>query len=366
MMSNRQIVSALLGLAVGGACTAESLDKASVGSTSQAVHRTNGVRMNGVRMNGVRMNGVRMNGVRMNGVRMNGVRMNGTLLSGFTLEGKKVNGLDFIGVEFEAEMANGTIVYLVVDNIQLDPNDLDGDTYLYTVSFLNEKTAAWENICEDENGLPTTAIPLVGRWADWEGYDEYGVAGGSRIDDKDSLTLACRGAALAKCVEWGYKPWRTAMRCDVDTNTCVEVSLVDYHQSCTRMVRADYCGDGRAFTVDGTPIDAFDGIPIQESEMPAWALEAEWGEDGATCVDDYRLQLWDGEPECVSRRMHPDCGDGYHYLHERASRMVTKFAPRGLEAFPLNANLLDPTVVVKNAALTATNLTTSSLTAVTQ
>jgi hypothetical protein len=85
------------------------------------------------------------------------------------------------------------------------------------------------------------------------------------------LTLACVNGAIGKCVMWGYRPWEPGMRA--------------FHQTCIRMVRADYCGDGAGQTLDGTPIDIWDSRGIAERDRaPGMRLEAEWGPHGATRI----------------------------------------------------------------------------------
>ena len=56
------------------------------------------------------------------------------------------------------------------------------------------------------------------------------------------------------------------------------------------MARADYGGDGRATTRDGTLIDMYDrfGIQTPDRTMPV-SLEAGWGVDGAVCVAHPRI-----------------------------------------------------------------------------
>lgn len=73
---------------------------------------------------------------------------------------------------------------------------------------------------------------------------------------------------IAKCVAWGYEPWEHGP---------------DLHQACTRLARADYCGDGVPHTENGTLIDVYDprGILEPEGDMD---FEAGWGPDGAVCV----------------------------------------------------------------------------------
>lgn len=79
----------------------------------------------------------------------------------------------------------------------------------------------------------------------------------------------------------GYKPWKS-----LPDGT----SLWDYHQACTRLLRADYCGNRHSRTRNGTLIDIYDRIGIQADE-PArgMSFEAAWGPGGAVCVRRPRL-----------------------------------------------------------------------------
>ena len=52
----------------------------------------------------------------------------------------------------------------------------------------------------------------------------------------------------------GYRPWGKAQKGE---------SLWDYHQACVRMLRADYCGNGKPHTRDGTRIELWDRLDIQ-------------------------------------------------------------------------------------------------------
>jgi hypothetical protein len=55
-------------------------------------------------------------------------------------------------------------------------------------------------------------------------------------------------------------------------------------------VRADYCGDGRGWTHDGTLIDIYDRLGIQKAEhREGMRFEAAWGIGGAVCVSHTRI-----------------------------------------------------------------------------
>jgi hypothetical protein len=67
--------------------------------------------------------------------------------------------------------------------------------------------------------------------------------------------------------------------------------LAAYYQTCVRLVRADYCGNGIGHTRNGTPIDIFDKIGIQRDETaPGMTFEAAWRPEGAVCVRHTRLK----------------------------------------------------------------------------
>lgn len=163
------------------------------------------------------------------------------------LRGQKIVGTILTSVDQQGRKQT-----LKIKDVQLDPQDTGGDVYLYTV-LSQDKTGQWHNFCLPDPKGVAKAIPLTGRW------DRTG----AHIDDS-SITFACTNGALAKCVRWGYKPWKTVKG----------ISLKDYHQACSRMVRADYCGDGRDHTQNGTPIDVYDRLGLhQRNPKVTWLLK---------------------------------------------------------------------------------------------
>jgi ADYC domain len=83
-----------------------------------------------------------------------------------------------------------------------------------------------------------------------------------------------------KVARAGYKPWQTAP----DGRP-----MWDYHQACTRMMRADYCGDGKAHTREGTPIEILSRLDPAEEPHGGLVFEAGWTPEGASCVAKARL-----------------------------------------------------------------------------
>jgi hypothetical protein len=134
--------------------------------------------------------------------------------------------------------------------------------------------------------------------------DQHGVFVAGRWDAKATyvgdaalVTYSCMDGVIAKCVHWGYAPWLTDD---------------DMHGGCTRLARADYCGDGTPWTMDGTLINVFDRLGIQpEGAGGDMTFEAAWGPTGAVCVARSRYEIHDARGATVLPRCFatlPKCG----------------------------------------------------------
>jgi hypothetical protein len=255
-----------------------------------------------------------------------GLFLQGTLLSGVVIKDgvtTDVEGLDFIGAEMTLglnAMVDGEPMY---EEVILRINDIEqsaeqDDVYLYDLTYRAKNSDQWLPYCGD-NGAK--AIPLSSYWD---------VETGDRIDNEKVVTFACTNAVLAKCALWGYRPWATKTQCTGKgkKKKCVEVSLRDHHQACTRMARADFCGDGTPYTVDGTAIDVYDNLNIQ-TQFTDWPVEAEWTPEGASCVNFVRHPEL-GYPECFLKKGKPmkfnDC-DGK--LKGEGELIVSAFSAEG-------------------------------------
>lgn len=285
-------------------------DGAGNGATVLSQHpKSNSQVFNGFSLNGFSLNGFSLNGFSLNGTVLNGFSLNGTALSGVTLDGSRftatrggrvVAGTDLTGATLEVAVTPAAGGLPVPYTLRLDSITLatgTQDVYLYQVSYRSALTSSWQSACVDSAGSPVLAVPLLNHWD---------LQTGARIDDPSTFTFACVNAALGKCVIWGYRPWANATRCQGDV--CSPVSLTDYHQACTHLVRADYCGSGVPYTVNGTLIDIFDDLtpPIQ-ARAGSWGLEARWTPSGASCMSGARVE------ELITAGKSPDCnGDGDH------------------------------------------------------
>nr|MCU0687371.1 ADYC domain-containing protein [Polyangiaceae bacterium] len=205
----------------------------------------NGTSFNGTSFNGTSFNGTSFNGVTLNGTSFNGTSFNGTSFNGTSLDGSELVAIDgggnslrgaaLVGAELPGQLSSGGSVALHVEAARTA-----GGIWFYEITYPTIEGP--QPLCGlDANNAPIEAIPLAGRWD----YRQGVAGGGSWINDAQSYTLACRGAVLAKCTELGYKPWAQSG----------STALRPYHQACTRMMRADYCGDGTAYTMTGTPIN---------------------------------------------------------------------------------------------------------------
>ncbi len=197
----------------------------------------------------------------------------------------QVKALRFEGGHLEAVPSAGSVVGTVLQGTAsngkpvevaicgAEPSSEDPTMVWYRIQVWNTVAQEWENPCVALDHVPDPrALAVNGVWD----------ATGARRDVPGKLTFACENGAISKCILWGYKPWASRNG----------QSLADLHQACTRMARADYCGNGRSHTHEDTTIDMYDRLGIVERATEASAdwdptrgsFEAAWAPDGATCL----------------------------------------------------------------------------------
>ncbi len=273
-MLKQKIICIFAPLALTVGCDGVSTEELSAQDTEEywkSALVDNGVNLNGVNLNGVNLNGVNLNGVNLNGVNLNGTH-NGSLSGTKENSGVTVSDSQLSGAMLTGQLSNNTALNLRIDSVTWSDTD---HVYLYNVSLRGD--LGWVPLCGTASGKPIPAIPTSGQWD---------AASGAHIDDPNTFTFACVNAAVGKCITWGYQPWATKQECK--GKTCRNQPLDAWLQACTRMVRADYCGDGVAHTRNGTPINVWDSLGIQVREGSAMRFEAEWGQDGAHCIQKTR------------------------------------------------------------------------------
>lgn len=165
----------------------------------------------------------------------------------------------------------GQTLRVRIAGVEQDTRDPRGEVLLYDFRVI-APTGTEQPLCNPDPDGRRLGFPLAGR-------SQPG--GNWRTGDATEFELVCTAGAQGKCVRFGYAPWRRAP----DGRP-----MVDWYNACLRMVRGDYCGDGRPFTRDGTMIDIYDRIGVQKSdEDPLLSFEAAWGPDGAICVAHTRV-----------------------------------------------------------------------------
>jgi hypothetical protein len=213
-----------------------------------------------------------------------------SLLSG----GSASAGSQLLGVEVTGKLDDGSTVTLRLDSVETFTS-AGGDTLpRFVISYTRPGSNVRAFVCGKNNNTPLKTIPLTGRW----NYEQGTEDGGSKTEDPTAITFACQGFALYKCVDIGYPPWK--LRNGLKLNR--------HHQACTRMIRADYCGDGSSWTVNGTIINVYDNLGIQ-LDTESWAVEAEWNTNGARCLSHQRIQNMATVPTCSFDRSPAACGN---------------------------------------------------------
>lgn len=153
-------------------------------------------------------------------------------------------------------------------------------------------TDEWVNYCGEAEG---GAIPLTG----------YYNSRRQHVWDPTRLSFACVDGTARKCNRWGY-PAGNAGPADPNWR---------YHQACTGMANANYCGTGVPYTREKTPIRIRDEISGYGSEGGPYDLthpDPQPGNPDAFYIEAGWLP--DGTPLCLSEfrwnALSPDqCGD---------------------------------------------------------
>jgi len=142
-------------------------------------------------------------------------------------------------------------------------------------------------------------------------------------DGKGGFNLTCTSGAEGKCVLFGYRPWETRG----------SAPLRDLLQACIHLLRADYGGDDRPSTRNGTMVNLYDRFGIQDPGAAAgMEFEAAWGPEGAICV------------------AHPRIADNItlDQLAERYPRLKGRLGP---EACTEEAMRADPRALIFNQSV---------------
>jgi hypothetical protein len=201
------------------------------------------------------------------------IRVDRGVLTGRTARGEALEQDALVGLLLPFMTTAGERAWIAITAVSRHPDASDLPLYALAVD--------GESLCAD----PAGGMFVPGIWDESGARHDSVVSGVQSVD----TTFSCTAGVIAKCVAWGYRPWSAG---------------ADMHQSCTRMARADYCGNGVPHTEEGTLIDLYDtrGIqtPIPDDGM---SFEAGWGVDGAVCVRETRYV----DSDVSGTRIVPSC-----------------------------------------------------------
>ncbi|MDB5105603.1 MAG: hypothetical protein JWP91_3292 [Fibrobacteres bacterium] len=176
---------------------------------------------------------------------------------------------DLLGAKLVGMDEEGRSVAFRIDSI-IPYRDSIVDMTLYSFSS-PDSLGHWNNSCGPDRMGRRRGFVM-------EGYFD---AKALQVEDSSAFTVTCTSGSAGKCVLFGYGPWLKG----TDGS-----SIKPLFQACTRMVRADYCGDGTPHTRNGTFIELWDykGIQGDDHRSPN-RFEASWAPEGAVWIKRTRI-----------------------------------------------------------------------------
>ena len=302
-----------------------------------------GTQLQGTQLQGTQLQGTQLQGMSLQGFQFAGATLGGVALANVRVEAGELvaeqdratlRGAALVGAHLYAQVGNpdvdppvtALLEYRIADIVEEDPKydpTHTGSTFLYTIEQNVDGTGSWQPACPVDLDGRRAAIPVTATWD----------ARGDRIESSSLFTFGCTTGVIAKCYRWGYRPWVTGYG-----------DLAAMHWACTRLARADYCGDGVSHTEDGTWVNVWDDLPapgpIQEHGarlLPGMQFEAAWNTRGAVCLSRtrWKSQMKPISKTCPSRRMS----------RSRAHKIcdtVEDARAHGLEVLLFNESFGDP------------------------
>lgn len=198
------------------------------------------------------------------------LRVEGTAIVVTDASGQEHRGAELDGAELDL----GDIGTLRIVRSSLDAQArFPDEVWLLQGELRAAGTQDFESICTPDASGDTRMVI----------YSGYFDAQLHYVGDTGRFSVSCVSGVEGKCLRWGYLPWRRA--------PIGGASLAPYYESCIRLARADYCGDDQATTRDGTSIDIYDRVGVQQPTpgLEDYHFEAGWGTRGAVCVHHARI-----------------------------------------------------------------------------
>ncbi len=213
-------------------------------------------------------------------------------------DGSILRGADLVGLILHLRNGQGDPIDIRIDSVTLPAGKPDAGVELYGLSHWGAGSTGWIPLCKPGADGRALGFPLPGATPTDE---ETPVSGGE-------FSITCTAGARGKCVMLGYRPWAVAEDGQ---------SLRPYFAACIRMMRADYCGDGRPHTRPGVQVDMWDraGVQTAQTSLP---FEAAWGAEGAVCMKRPRVAdaatLADVQSACPRLAAHADDCESWSQL----------------------------------------------------
>jgi len=199
------------------------------------------------------------------------LRVEGTSFVVTTADGTELRSPDLVGAELTIAV-HGRLHNVRIDAVEHDTHaanttaSLADRIWLHSFS-MQVADGSWQPVCGPDPDGRALGFPLAGR---------FDAAARLHPAEPGTFEIACTNSGQAKCVRFGYHPWRS---------TPDGVALASFYNACVLMVRGDYAGADQAKTRNGTQIDVNDRLDSQPAEFdPALQFEAGWTEEGAVCV----------------------------------------------------------------------------------
>ena len=203
-----------------------------------------------------------------------------TLASEMRVEGTAIVVTDELGHEHRGAELDGAQLDLgALGTLRILKSSLDkqarfpGEVWLLQAELRAPGMSEFESICTPDASGDTRLVIYSGYFDQEFRY----------VAATERFSVTCVSGVEGKCLRWGYLPWRKA--------PIGGASLAPYYESCIRLARADYCGNDQATTRDGTSIDIYDRVGVQQPtpDLAEFHFEAGWGTRGAVCVHHARI-----------------------------------------------------------------------------
>jgi hypothetical protein len=175
-----------------------------------------------------------------------------------TADARVLRSSDLVGATLKVR-SEGRDIEVIIKSVEEDTHSVGGQVFLHHF-LIRDDSGKLGNLCVPDANGKSLGFPVS--------------------DGRGGFDLTCTSGAVGKCIRWGYRPWEEKPG----------KPMRALHQACTHMARADYGGDGRPTTREGTLIDIYDRFGIQTSDKDvAMSFEAAWGVNGAICVAHPRI-----------------------------------------------------------------------------